>query len=194
MRSSLTYNELSDQELLELYRTQQKRECLGILLQRYTLLLLGVCLKYLKKEEAAKDAVQQIFTKVIVEAEKYPITHFKSWIYTVTRNHCFSLLRNQVYELPQEVIDKTGSHFTTQENGLDHVQEKEILLNQMEEALGEIQASQRECVSLFYLEQKSYQQISQITGYSLLQIKSYIQNGKRNIRLLIEKRRKKNEA
>ncbi len=194
MRSAPLYNELSDQELLQLYRTQQQRECLGILLQRYTILLLGVCLKYLKNEEAAKDAVQQIFTKVIIEAEKYPITHFKSWLYTVTRNYCFSQLRNQVYELPQEVLEKGGTHFSTQDNGLDQVQEKEKLLNHIEEALDEIQPSQRECVSLFYLEQKSYQQISQITGYTLLQIKSYIQNGKRNIRLLIDKRRKKNEA
>ncbi len=194
MRQNQLYNELSDQELLQLYRIRQNKECLGILLQRYTLLLLGVCLKYLKNEETAKDAVQQIFTKVIIEAEKYPITHFKSWLYTVTRNHCFTQLRNKVYELPEEALEKNGNHFSTQEDGQDQVIEKDKLLGQMEEALNEIQPNQRECVSLFYIEQKSYQQIHQITGYTLLQIKSYIQNGKRNIRLLLDKRRKKNEA
>jgi len=194
LRQNQLYNELSDQDLLELYRIRQNKECLGILLQRYTVLLLGVCLKYLKNEEAAKDAVQQIFAKVIVEAEKYHITHFKSWLYTVTRNQCFSQLRNKVYDLPEEALEKTGKHFSTQDDGMEHVVEKERLLSQIEDALNEIQPNQRECVSLFYLEQKSYQQIHQITGYTLLQIKSYIQNGKRNIRLLLDKRRKKNEA
>src|ERR1700759_2420845 len=86
---------MTDQEILERYYTDRDNAWLGILLQRYTLLLLGVCMKYIKDEEEAKDCVQHIFVKVISELGKYRVTFFKSWIYTIARNHCLMKLRDQ---------------------------------------------------------------------------------------------------
>jgi RNA polymerase sigma factor (sigma-70 family) len=189
-----TYQHLTDQELLDAYRTHRAKEALGVLLQRYTLLLLGVCLKYLKHEEEARDAVQQVFSKAIVELEKYPVTHFKSWIYTITRNYCFMQLRNKVYALPEDAIEQ-NNHLRSEETfheSLARIEEKEKLLNLLEDSLVHLQPNQRECVSLFYLEKLSYRQISEKTGLNFLQIKSFIQNGKRNIRLMIEKKLKEN--
>ncbi len=79
---------MTDQELLERYYSSSENDWLGVLLQRYTLLLLGVCMKYLKDEEEARDCVQHIFLKVITELSKYRVEYFKSWIYTVARNQC----------------------------------------------------------------------------------------------------------
>ena len=79
---------MTDQEILENYYTRHDNEWLGVLLERYTLLLLGVCMKYLKNEEEAKDSVQQIYLKVIQELQKYKVEYFKSWLYMVAKNHC----------------------------------------------------------------------------------------------------------
>ncbi|HKZ66970.1 MAG TPA: sigma-70 family RNA polymerase sigma factor, partial [Chitinophagaceae bacterium] len=89
------YNHITDQELLQNYQNDHNSEWLGLLLQRYTLLLLGVCMKYLKNEEEAKDSVQQIFLKVIQELQKYKVEYFKSWLYMVAKNHCLMKLRDR---------------------------------------------------------------------------------------------------
>ena len=195
LKGQSLYEKLSDTELLDHYRHYHDKQCLGILLQRYTLLLLGVCLKYLKNEEEAKDAVQQVFTKVIVEVDKYKVDHFKSWLYTIARNYCFMQLRNKVIPLPEEAIDNSNFHATEHPHAeLSPILEKEELLDLLNESLTELQPNQQQCVSLFYLDKKSYRQISQETGFNLHQVKSFIQNGKRNIRLLIEKKQKGNAS
>ncbi len=196
LKGQSLYEKLSDTELLDHYRHYHDKQCLGILLQRYTLLLLGVCLKYLKNEEEAKDAVQQVFTKVIVEVEKYKVDHFKSWLYTIARNYCFMQLRNKVIPLPEEAIDHSSNFHAAEHphEELTPILEKEELLDLLNESLAELQPNQQQCVSLFYLDKKSYRQISHETGFNLLQVKSFIQNGKRNIRLLIEKKQKGNAS
>ena len=194
MKDAASYQHYTDQELLEQFRLYHDRDLLGILLQRYTLLLLGVCMKYLKHEEEAKDAVQQVFTKAIAEVGKYPINHFKSWLYTIARNHCFMQLRNKHHIMPEETLEKNGNGLLQEspDETLQRIREKEKLLVLLEEALHHLKDDQRECVSLFYLQKMSYRQVSEVTGHTLLQVKSFIQNGKRNIRLLIEKKLKEN--
>jgi RNA polymerase sigma-70 factor (ECF subfamily) len=181
------YQHISDQELLDYFYRDHNNEWLGILLQRYTLLLLGVCMKYLKNEEEAKDSVQQIFLKVISELHKYKVEFFKSWLYMVAKNHCLMKLRDKQGKIPAELNEKLMTMPEKEE------QENELLKNDhtyelMEKALQELNAEQRQCVTLFYLDKKSYQEISEQTGFSLLQVKSYIQNGKRNLRIMIEKK------
>jgi RNA polymerase sigma factor (sigma-70 family) len=180
------YKHTEDNELLQRFYSDKNNEWLGILLQRYTLLLLGVCMKYLKNEEEAKDAVQQIFLKTITELHKYKVDYFKSWIYMVAKNHCLMKLRNK-NNTPVEINDRVLSAPDDAENSRNHLQ-KETTLTIMEQALQQLNSEQQQCVTLFYLEKKSYQEITQATGYSLLQVKSHIQNGKRNLKIMLERR------
>ena len=174
---------MSDQQLLQRYLQEQDNSWLGVLLQRYTLLLFGVCMKYLKDETEAQDAIQQIFLKVIQEVHKYKIDYFKSWLYTVAKNYCLSALRDRKSKIPVELNE---NHF--QEQSDEAVAEKEEISPEiLNEALNALNSEQRQSVTLFYLEKKSYQEISQSQGYSLMQVKSFIQNGKRNLKLLIQK-------
>lgn len=180
-----TYHDKEDKELLEYFYADKNNEWLGILLQRYTMLLFGVCMKYLKNEEEAKDGVQQIFLKVLNELPKYKVEYFKSWLYMVAKNHCLMKLRNKgkyTYEIneqllaaPQEIPDILAAA------------EKDKKLDHMAAALLQLNKEQQECVSLFYLEKKSYQQIAAVTGYNLMQVKSHIQNGKRNLKIQLER-------
>ena len=184
--NSKLHNHIGDQELLERFYADHDNQWLGILLERYTLLLLGVCMKYLKNEELARDSVQQIFLKAITELQKYRVEYFKSWIYMVAKNHCLMQLR-----------DKPGKHTVEVKESIpaetDETDKESLLMNEktyeyMGEALKELNSDQQLCVTLFYMEKKSYQQIAEQTGYSMMQVKSHIQNGKRNMRILIEKK------
>jgi RNA polymerase sigma factor (sigma-70 family) len=181
------YQHYTDQQLLEQFHASKDNTWLGYLLERYTLLLFGVCMKYLKNESEAKDAVQQVFLKCIAELHKYRVEYFKSWLYMVAKNHCLMQLR-----------DKKGHHaeindrmpLEADEGDTEAIQEKEVTLDLMNEALAELTPEQQQCVTLFYLQKQSYQQIGDATGYNYMQVKSYIQNGKRNLKILIAQKLK----
>lgn len=186
------YAHISDQELLEQFYTDHNNEWLGILLQRYTLLLLGVSMKYLKNEEEARDSVQQIFLKVIQELHKYKVAYFKSWLYMVAKNHCLMRIREKQGKITAEINDRLTAR-PEEETDKQTLLQNDRTLELMERSLGELNSEQQQCVTLFYLQKKSYQEVSEETGYSMLQVKSYIQNGKRNLKLLIEKKMKEKE-
>lgn len=181
------YAHIADQELLELFYDDKNPEWIGILLQRYTLLLLGVCMKYLKDETEARDCVQQIFLKVLTEVPKYKIEYFKSWLYMVAKNHCLMRLRERGKSV-KELTENTS--LAQPETDKQDLLQNEQTYNLLEEAMKELNAEQKICVTQFYLQKRSYQQIAEATGYSMMQVKSYIQNGKRNLRILLEKKQK----
>jgi len=156
------------------------------------LLLLGVCMKYLKNEDNAKDSVQQIFLKVIQELHKYKVEYFKSWVYMVAKNHCLMKLRDKHGKIAAEINEKMMSA-PGEETDQQSLVQNDQTLEMMDEALKELNPEQKQCVTLFYLQKKSYQEINEITGFTMLQVKSYIQNGKRNLKILIEKKMKDNQ-
>lgn len=181
------YKHIEDNELLQNFYADRDNQWLGILLQRYTLLLFGVCMKYLKNEEEAKDGVQQVFLKTITELHKYKVDYFKSWVYMVAKNHCLMKLRHKG-RFSAEINDELlATPEDAPESRNQHLQ-KERSLTDMEWAMQQLNKEQQQCLTLFYLEKRSYQDITAITGYSLLQVKSYIQNGKRNLKIMLERR------
>ena len=179
----IRYHDKDDRELIEIYANGSNTDCLGILLQRYTGMLLGVCMKYLKNEYEAKDAVQQIFLKVINELHKYKVDYFKSWIYMIAKNHCLMTLRDRKKE-PVD-INETMAIVSDEKENRVIIEKKENDLTNLENALKLLNEEQRVCLTLFYLEKKSYQEIISATSYNGLQVKSNIQNGKRNLKILM---------
>ena len=177
---------LTDEELLRRYKTDGNGDWIGILFDRYAVLLLGMCMKYLKNEEDARDSVQQVFLKVLSEINRHEIQFFRAWIYQVAKNHCLMQLRHKHTRYQEEITDKNMPGAAAQEDVSEFV-EKDQQLGNMEQALGMLNKEQQTCIRLFYLDKQSYQQITEQTGYTLLQVKSYIQNGKRNLKHLLEK-------
>lgn len=170
-----------DTRLLQLYASTGNPEYLGDLYDRYTHLVYGVCLKYLQDEEASKDAVMQIFEKLVVSLRDAEVQHFKSWLYTVVKNHCLMQLRAQ-----------RQHHYTdlrTLDNLVDEDSE-EVTVDRwplIERGLETLPTEQQQCIRLFYLEQRSYQEVAELTGYGLKKVKSYLQNGRRNLKIFVEK-------
>lgn len=181
--STQKFHDISDNELLEKFYHDHNNDWLGILFPRYTLLLLGVCMKYLKNEDDAKDAVQQTFLKSLSELHKYKVDYFKSWIYIIAKNHCLMKLRDKG-KLTLEI----NEHFNVvdESDDIHLLVKKNNTLDQLNAALQHLNKEQQLCVTLFYFKKKSYTEISEHTGFNIMQVKSYIQNGKRNLRILLE--------
>lgn len=179
-------NHIEDKELLDKFYSDYNNEWLGMLLPRYTLLLYGVCMKYLKNEEDAKDSVQQIFLKAINELHKYKVEYFKSWIYMIAKNHCLMKLRDKG-KYSVEITERMAASADKPEDKSELLK-RDNTLTEMQTALQQLNHEQKLCVTLFYLDKKSYSEIAHKTGYTLMQVKSNIQNGKRNLKLLLEKK------
>jgi RNA polymerase sigma factor (sigma-70 family) len=177
------YQHISDEELLSRFRNDGNNDWLGVVLERYTMLLFGVCMKYLKHEEQAKDAVQQVFLKALSEVPKYKIDNIGGWLYQVARNLCLSNLRSK-----KEYSDDEHLQYIAQpeEVPLSLLIEKEKDIDRLKKELQTLKEEQKVCIAAFYLEKKSYNQISELTGFSVKQVKSHIQNGKRNLKLKLE--------
>jgi RNA polymerase sigma factor (sigma-70 family) len=176
---------LDDAALITQYKASADLELLGVLYGRYMHLVFGVCLSYLKDEELSKDAVMQIFEELIVKVKVHEIQNFKSWLHVVSRNHCLMLLRKQSKNNTVPIDESFMEN--TELVHLDFADTKEQQLSVMESCMGTLNEPQRICVDLFYLQEKCYKEIVEITGYDMLQVKSYIQNGKRNLKICIEK-------
>lgn len=177
-------NLYSDAELTELYRKDGDLNVLALLYQRYMDLVYGVCLKYLKDPETSKDAVINIYEELIGKLKQHEVTNFKSWLYTLSRNHCLMQLRKEKGHATVEISD----HFMQNEEmlHLDAVNQKEEQLNSMEKCLEQLSSEQKTCVTLFYLEGKCYNDITEQTGIEWNKVRSYIQNGRRNLKLCME--------
>jgi len=187
-----THNESkSDLELIEIYKHSSDLKVLGQLYNRYTHLVFGVCLKYFKNSDDSKDAVMHIFEKLIDSLLKHDIQNFKSWLHVTSRNHCLMELRRRkskkiVSSDEFSIVESMESSISVHHNDEDLLNEDLLLMKKCMEKLSE---EQKNCIELFYLEERSYNEVSLESGYELKKVKSFIQNGKRNIKNCIEKNR-----
>jgi len=178
----------SDAELVSLYRQQGDVAVLGTLYQRYMDLIYGVCFKYLKETEASKDAVINIYEELVEKLKKHEVENFKSWLYTLARNHCLMQLRKGKGKKTIEITD--GFMQSEQLLHPEDVQQKEEQLQIMEECLQQLSPEQKQCVELFYLQGKCYNEISEQTGFEWNKVRSYIQNARRNLKLCMDNKTK----
>jgi RNA polymerase sigma-70 factor (ECF subfamily) len=178
-------NELPDQELVKLFKTSGDMEVLAVLYQRYMDLIYGVCVKYLKNTETAKDAVMQIFEELVEKLQRHEVDNFKSWLYTLAKNYCLMQLRTP--KNLKTIEFKTDIMHSEEEVHLNGVMLKEENLQKMERCLQTLSAEQKVSVELFYLQNKCYKEIADETGLEWNKVRSYIQNGRRNLKICMEK-------
>jgi RNA polymerase sigma-70 factor (ECF subfamily) len=178
-------SELPDRELVSLFRTSGNMEVLAVLFQRYMDLLYGVCLKYLKQPEPAKDAVMQIFEELVAKLPKHEVDNFKSWLYTLAKNYCLMQLRTPK-NLKTTEFNPDGMQLE-EEMHLNGIQVKEENLQKLERCLQTLSPEQKKAVELFYLQNKCYKEIAEATGIEWNKVRSFIQNGRRNLKICMEK-------
>ena len=177
------YKKLPDDELVYRYVNLHDNTAINYIYERYGHLVFGVCLKYLKNSDAAKDMTQQIFIKLLEDLNRFHINNFKPWLFKVTKNTCLMHLRSSLPVTNNQVDLGDDMEF---EQEMHQKVEQEEKLNNLEAALKQLNEEQRICIELFYLQKLTYAEIVQKTDYTLLQVKSFIQNGKRNLKIKIE--------
>ena len=186
LRSLKKINTLSDEELINSYKKNPRSSLLNVLLNRHLHKLYGVCLNYLKNQADAEDAVMDICSDLPQKFLAYDIQKFDGWLFLIARNHCLKLLKERA-KLRIEWIDEINEdHFV--ENGQDDTLNiEELRLEVLSDAINQLKDHQKRCIILFYLEHKSYKEIEEMTSYSANEVKSHIQNGKKNLKKIILK-------
>ena len=176
---------ITEEELISSYKKKASLETLGQLYRPYMHLVYGLCLKYLKDREESQDAVMQIFEKLIEALKKHEIQNFKSWLYVMAKNHCLMALRSKK---TKSTSIELNNYIMESDLLLHHNDEGDLEddLQKLEGCIEKLQNEQQQCVQLFYLQKKPYVHIAEKTGFDLKKVKSYIQNGKRNLKICME--------
>lgn len=170
----------SDTELLKLYKQSGNQEILGKLYNRYMHLILGLCIKYFKDKELAKDAVIDIYELISKKLKTHEVEYFKSWLYMVTKNHCLEKLRKANTHLVKE--KNANLMYSEQVFHPDSITDPEML-KKLKLCMDQLPKEQNQCVELFYLKEKSYHEICALTSMTWNKVRSYVQNGRRNLKL-----------
>lgn len=175
--------QLDDISLLEVFKSNGEMRCIEEVYRRYGHLVFGVCLKYLKNREDAQDGLNAVFEKLFVELRKHSVADLPAWLHVVTRNHCYHELRKNTPEASSSFILNSEDR---SEEELSLRKEWDVQIDTLHLALEKLNPSQQWCIKLFWLEEKSYKEISTLTGMGLQEVKSHIQNGMRNLRLMLK--------
>ena len=195
----------SDQEVLAGYRRSGDVASLGVLYEQHLPEVFAVCRRYLAPpDEDAQDATMQLFEHLVDKLRTHVPENFPAWLYTTARNHCLMQLRARqrgtasggpLLLLP----DATDVEIAAARHLPDAAEEQaattrhEADLQALELALGELPPEQRRCLELFYLEEKSYQEVAALTGLPANLVKSHLQNGRRMLRRHLELKLKNEE-
>lgn len=180
----ISHEPLADKELVARYKQTGDMAVLGELYQRYMELVYGVCLKYFKEPERAKDSVMAIFEELVSKLKKHEVENFRAWLHQLAKNHCLMALRTP---RNMKTVEFQGDFMQSEENvHLNGILEKEENFRKLEDCLGSLAAEQQESIRLFYLEGKSYNEVASMTGLEWNKVRSLIQNGRRNLKNCME--------
>jgi RNA polymerase sigma-70 factor (ECF subfamily) len=179
-----------DEVLLGEFRSSGDLEVLGELYSRYMSLVYGLCLKYLQNREEAKDAVMQIFEKLITEVESHEVSNFRSWLYVLSKNHCLMQIRSE--KTREKKMDLWAKQ---QDNNMESYPELHPIDEEgmdedsaLADCIEKLKAEQKDCIQLFYYQNWSYRQIAEILHIEEKKVKSHLQNAKRNLKICLENR------
>jgi RNA polymerase sigma factor (sigma-70 family) len=181
---------LTDEALVKAFCKEDNKGYLEELYGRYIRFVFLICLKYLKNEEKSKDTAMQVFEKLTGDLKRFEVQHFKSWLHVITKNTCLMQLRSEK-GIELITLDDKKELQKNMENPVflhpDDDGNHEVRIEQLKSAIESLDYEQKKCIELFYLDEKSYKEVADITGYSLNQVKSHIQNGKRNLKNVLLK-------
>ncbi len=177
---------MTESDLLLKYRQTHHQKFISEIFSNYSHLIFLVCLKYLGNREEAKDAVMDIYETTVEKLKTHEVHNFKSWIYSLSKNHCLMKLRQskKIFSLD----DENSFTFVESEDFLHQLDKEQIEKRNeiIENAIASLNSEQQKCIRLFYFEKKSYKEIALAIKEDVSKVKSYLQNGKRNLKLILE--------
>lgn len=182
----LDLHEWSDEKVALAYYKSGDTRIVGELYLRYSVLVVGTCIKYLGNEVLAQDATTEIFIKLMSQLKKTRPLTFKVWLYVVTKNYCLEQLRKEARTPTMDRSERDLANLPSIGTNLyDGSTQKDKWIRQVGIALKRLPAKQRESIELFFFEGLKYREIAFQTGWTQNEVKSYIQNGKRNLKIFL---------
>jgi RNA polymerase sigma factor (sigma-70 family) len=178
---------LTEAQRLSAYRQTDDVGLVGEVYAPYMEMVFGICYKYLRDEDESKDAVMQIFEKLVQDLKIHEVGNFKSWLHSVARNHCLMQLRSKRVFVGSEEINEENTTWDLQTNESEDIFTLDHQLNSLSKCMQSLVSEQRVSIQLFYVEEKCYRDICNETGFDFNKVKSYIQNGKRNLKICMDK-------
>ena len=181
------HQKITDEELLEKFRLSGNLDLLGELFSRYMHLVYGVSLKYFKDRDEAQDAVMNIFEKLVTDLPKHEVQNFKSWLYVLTKNHCLMEIRSKKSSDRRLEGLKIEQEFMESEYNMHPIdREEEFISDALKECIEKLKSEQKQCIELFYYKKLCYQEVAEKLNMDEKKVKSYLQNGKRNLKICLE--------
>jgi RNA polymerase sigma factor (sigma-70 family) len=176
---------ITDLELIAAYKSSNNQQYVSTLYQRYMELVFGICLKYFKDAERSKDAVMDIYMELQAKLKQHEVENFKGWLHVLARNHCLMQLRS-----PKNLKTAEFNPAVMQSGQITHLEnevlEKEENFKKLEQCIELLPDEQLQSIKLFFLEKKCYNEIAELTGFEWNKVRSYIQNGKRNLKICMD--------
>lgn len=180
------YHRLSDVELLELYREESDTEALGVLYEKHLTLVFATCQRYLESEAAAQDAVLDIYEQLTEKVKLHDIQNFESWLFILAKNHCLMALRKQKTTAMMPLDDY--NHIADEHISEEEHQAKELEVVSLQDCINRLPEEQKIAITLFYLQEKSYKDVADEMNEDVNKVRSYIQNGRRNLKICMNER------
>jgi RNA polymerase sigma factor (sigma-70 family) len=186
LRNKKTMSKLSDEQLVTRYRNDSDMDALAFLFDKYIDLIFGVCMKYFKQAQDSEDGTMAVFEVLVKKLKTHEVHNFKSWLYVLTKHYCLQKLRrrattltNDSEDILMQLVDEVHP------DDVDLIERRE---NGLRECIQKLPAEQRRTVELFYFESKSYVEIADTLSVDKEKVRSFIQNGRRNLRVCMNKK------
>jgi RNA polymerase sigma-70 factor (ECF subfamily) len=158
-------------------------EAFRIIVDQYRDAVFGLALRMVNNREEAEELAQDAFIKVFNAINNYRgESKFSTWLYRITYNTCISFLRKNKPDLV-EIQDQHGaSNFNS---GYDNLMKEDnnMAINII---LSQLKPDDRAIIQLFYLEENSIKEISEITGFSNTNVKVKLHRSKQKMRKILE--------
>jgi RNA polymerase sigma-70 factor (ECF subfamily) len=183
---NISAENVDDKELVASFKESGDENIVVVLYDRYIEMIYGVCVKYLQDSEAAKDAVMEVYSQLSSKLQKHEVLNFKSWLYTLAKNHCLMQLRSASSKKTIS-LEENIMHLSPQMHQEDGT-EKEFQLNQLNDCMQTLSAEQKLVIDLFYLQERSYKEIAELKQMDWNKVRSLVQNGRRNLKICMDRK------
>jgi RNA polymerase sigma-70 factor (ECF subfamily) len=178
---------LKDEDLITKYRFSHDNTYLGELYLRYLPYVYGVALNQLKSQTEAEELSMTVFNKISSDLKRIEVRQFSDWLYKLVLDLCNIEVRKKTAGkgeskqiLIEELSDEKNDLYINTEDGV------KLDSNSLRLAINTLNESQKICIDLFYIQNRSYQEVAETTGYTINQVKTNIQNGKRLLKSYLE--------
>ncbi len=176
---------LTDEQLVSIVRESDKEKYAEIV-HRYETKLSHYLRKFIPDDDQRQDVLQEVFIKAYRYLFWFDVKkRFSPWIYRIAHNEAI----NYIKRYKKKTISLEPEELHIMDDSIDHPKQidNNILKDQLEKALGHLKDKYREVLILYYFEEKSYEEISDILQCPKNSVGVMIKRAKEQLKKSLEK-------